>query len=358
MPIWLSNTCQIFNQHFFNTFTTMDSLTQIVLGAAVAEAVAGKKLGAKAALLGAIGGTIPDLDVFFTGLFHPLDAALVHRGISHSLLFAVVVSPVLAWLSHRLSKRRHDYRMWLWLWGLSIVTHPMLDMFTNYGTQFFWPLDARITFNTVFVIDPIYTVPFLLCLIVALFKKRTDPARRKWNNAGIIWSTGYLLIGVIIKLSIWSNVDSYPFADKPTREMVTPMPLTSFYWLIVTENKDSYQVGYKSVFGAFKREEVEVIPKNHALLKRLKWKGKDRAEQIRFLTNGYYSLRKSNDTLYCYDLRFGTTTQLTAGKVTAPLMGYGMIVDNGVVQKTFRLQRGNAFKAVNFGRYIDKVFGK
>ena len=41
----------------------MDSLTQIVLGASVAEASLGKKIGNKAIVLGALAGTIPDLDI-------------------------------------------------------------------------------------------------------------------------------------------------------------------------------------------------------------------------------------------------------------------------------------------------------
>lgn len=337
----------------------MDSLTQIVLGAAVAEAVAGKKLGGKAALLGAVGGTIPDLDVFLTGMYHPFDGALVHRGFSHSLLFAVLASPVLAVVSHRLSKQRHTFRMWLLLWGLSIVTHPILDMFTNYGTQFLWPFDLRISFNSVFVIDPLYTVPFMVCLLVALFMKRTNPKRIKWNNAGLIWSTSYLIIGVCIKLSVLASASGYEKSgDSAIRKMVTPMPLTSFYWLIVLENKDHYTVSYKSLFAPFHPKDSEIIPKNHHLLKGLKWEGKDRTEQLKHLTNGYYTLKQSHDTLYCYDLRFGTTTMMTGKKISTPLMGYGMIVDNNVVQKTFRLARGSAFKEVNFGYYSEKVFGK
>jgi len=43
----------------------MDSLTQIVLGGAIGELVAGRKMGNRAVLWGAIAGTIPDLNVFF-----------------------------------------------------------------------------------------------------------------------------------------------------------------------------------------------------------------------------------------------------------------------------------------------------
>ena len=42
----------------------MDLLTHIVLGAACGKIVLGKKVGNKALLFGAIGGTIKDLDVF------------------------------------------------------------------------------------------------------------------------------------------------------------------------------------------------------------------------------------------------------------------------------------------------------
>ena len=74
----------------------MDSLTQIVLGGAVAELVAGKKMGNKAIIWGAIAGTIPDLDVFLRAFYHPIDAALLHRGFSHSILFSIIFGPLLA----------------------------------------------------------------------------------------------------------------------------------------------------------------------------------------------------------------------------------------------------------------------
>lgn len=170
----------------------MDSLTQIVLGAAVAEAVAGKQLGIKAALFGGIAGTIPDLDVFLRSFYNPLEAALVHRGFSHSLLFALIAGPTLAYLSNLLQKAKLGFKKWFWLWFLAIVTHPLLDIFTNYGTQFLWPFSPRITFNTVFVIDPLYTLPFLFFLVGALFMKRNSSRRRRWNWIGIGYSSLYL----------------------------------------------------------------------------------------------------------------------------------------------------------------------
>lgn len=65
----------------------MDSLTQIVLGAAVGEAVLGKKVGNKAMLYGAIAGTIPDLDVLARNFVDTVTATEWHRGFSHSIFF-------------------------------------------------------------------------------------------------------------------------------------------------------------------------------------------------------------------------------------------------------------------------------
>jgi inner membrane protein len=44
----------------------MDSLTQLVLGASVSEAVMQNKVGRKATLWGAIVGTLPDFRCFYT----------------------------------------------------------------------------------------------------------------------------------------------------------------------------------------------------------------------------------------------------------------------------------------------------
>ena len=82
----------------------MDSLTQIVLGAAVGEVVLGRKVGNKAMLWGAIAGTIPDLDVYQSLLFDSLRATELHRGFSHSIVFSVLFTPIIAWLIKKKEK--------------------------------------------------------------------------------------------------------------------------------------------------------------------------------------------------------------------------------------------------------------
>ena len=337
----------------------MDSLTQIILGAAVGEAVGGRRMGNKAAMWGAIGGTIPDLDVFLRSLTNPIDGALLHRGFSHSIVFAVLVAPIMAFLLYRLYKRRFEYKLWFWLAFGSIITHPMLDIFTNYGTQFFWPFDLRLTFNSVFVVDPLYTLPFGLLLLVVLFFRRENIWRKRLNYTGIIYSSLYLLWCVVVKLTILNKSDEYfkSAGLESKNTVVTPMPFTSFYWMMLTESDSNYCIGYKSLFYDFNPNDIEIIKKNHQPLDDLKWKDKNHTETFKFLTNGYYTTQWKSDTLELFDLRFGTTTMFTDKKLKLPLFGYGMIVDkHRVVNKTIALRKEDMWEHVNFDSYLDKIF--
>ena len=99
----------------------MDSLTQIVLGAACGEVALGKKIGNKALLFGAIGGTIPDLDVFVgSWLFqNEIDSMAFHRGFMHSIVFAIIAALALGYLIHwfyNTGKRKGSTTRKDWIW--------------------------------------------------------------------------------------------------------------------------------------------------------------------------------------------------------------------------------------------------
>ncbi len=83
----------------------MDSLTHIVLGAAIGELMAGRKLGKKALLIGAIANSLPDID-FVASMWMPTAQDVwAHRGLTHSLVFVLVMTPLLAWLAMHASGR-------------------------------------------------------------------------------------------------------------------------------------------------------------------------------------------------------------------------------------------------------------
>ncbi|MEQ3662803.1 MAG: metal-dependent hydrolase, partial [Flavobacterium sp.] len=143
----------------------MDSFTQIVLGIATAELVAGKKLQNKTFLYGAILGTIPDLDIIVGKFMNDVDGVAIHRGLSHSLLFFVFLAPVLGFLISKLERTKIDFKSASWMAFWCFVTHVLLDMFTSWGTQILWPFDYRFALKTIFVIDPLYTIPLLVSLL-------------------------------------------------------------------------------------------------------------------------------------------------------------------------------------------------
>ena len=235
----------------------MDSLTQVVLGGAVGEAVLGKKVGNKAVVWGAVAGTVPDLDVFAGALLNPVAQADFHRGLSHSLVFSIVVAPLLGAIISRIHKKEGlGWRPWAWLafWGL--VTHPLLDMFTTWGTEFFWPFsNAKIAFNSVFVVDPLYTLPFLGCLIAVLFMRRDSKRRRIVNWIGIGWSCAYLCVGLVNK-SVARGVFEGEMAQREIKTehyMTRPTPFNGLLWGMVAREGDTFWLGYHSLPGGSDR---------------------------------------------------------------------------------------------------------
>ncbi len=159
----------------------MDPISQALLGGVVAHAAAGRKLGLRAAGWGALAGAFPDIDVAF-GLFADDIAHLqLHRGITHSLFFGPFVGSVVGWLFWRrdkLSKARlkvepGSLSSWLAVFVFALLSHPLLDACTPYGTQLLAPFsDARFAWHAVPIIEPIYTAILLLGILLLRYAGR------------------------------------------------------------------------------------------------------------------------------------------------------------------------------------------
>ncbi|PID65935.1 MAG: hydrolase [Gammaproteobacteria bacterium] len=169
----------------------MDSITQVLLGSAVAAGVAPQGYRKRAILTGAVLGTLPDLDVFMH-YASDVDNFTHHRGFSHSLLLLPIVALVLLPLLRRFYRAITWGRLYL-LIVLPLVTHPMLDALTAYGTQLFYPIGVSPTFfASIFIIDPLYSLWLLAGVILYLF----SPRLRWANSAALIISTLYLGLGI------------------------------------------------------------------------------------------------------------------------------------------------------------------
>src|ERR1043166_219021 len=249
----------------------MDSLTHVVLGAAIGEAVLGKKIGRKAMLWGALADTIPDFDVFaaYCGTT-PAQQLLVHRGITHSFFFMLIMAPLLGWLwSKWFRKSEVPMKSWTWLFFLGMFTHVLLDSISAYGTGWFEPFSSyRVSFNTIFVADPFYTLPFLICVVVAIIAKNGSPKRQKWNRWGLYLSCLYLLFTIVNKWHVHGimkrSLDEQQIAyDDFT---VTPTALNNFLWMGYTHDGKGAYIGYYSVFDKTENVSYTYHKRNDSLL--------------------------------------------------------------------------------------------
>lgn len=288
----------------------MDSISQIALGAATGEIATGKKAGNKALIWGAVGGTIPDLDVLAAPFLDPISNLVFHRGFTHSFWFAFLMAPVLGFLLFQFYKKRSpevSYKDWTLLFFLSLFTHPLLDCFTTWGTQFFYPFsDYRVAFNTIFVVDPFYTVPFIICLGILAFLKRNSNKRRILNTIALSVSTLYLAFTVWNKFQVDHYFEKSLDKRKANIEsfMSAPTPMNNLLWYATAQSEDSIWVGYQSILDKDRANiTFQTFNRNLHLGKSIK---ADKAYQIlRHVSNDFYILRKAENGVYFYDLRFG-----------------------------------------------------
>lgn len=334
----------------------MDSLTQVVLGAGVAELSLGKKIGNKAQLWGAIIGTIPDLDVLGRFWQSEYEALLAHRGFSHAICTYLFLAPALGWLLHRLYKGKDDTTFWDWTqlaWWV-LFTHAILDSFTNWGTQLFWPFDhARVAFNNIFVVDPLYTLPFLVCVIVVMFHKRSNPNRHRWNNLGLILSSLYMVFTLVNKVAVDRVIEDNLAAQgiSTIQYSTYPTPFNNVLWYGVAESKEAFHVGYYSILDENPVVTFRALPKNHHLLER---EGNEAfLHCMEWVSKGYHQLEMQNDTLLWHDLRFGLMElEATPGKQPAYPFTFKIVEKEGKMIDLIQEQPNQ----VDFGEVFSRLW--
>jgi len=285
----------------------MDSFTQVLLGIATAELCAGKKLQRKTFLYGAILGTLPDLDVVIGQFMNPVDGVAIHRGLSHSILFFLLLSPILGWLITKIERDKISFasatKMVFWC----LLTHVLLDLFTSWGTQIFWPLPDRIALKTIFVIDPLYTIPLLIFLILAWRKKDDFISRKKYVLIGVYLSSFYLLITCSLKLYALHQFDKALKTQNIAYDdlIVKPTAFNCILWNANIATKDAYFLGDYSLFDtqsiSFKKH-----PKNNTLAQQLA--GNSDFEKLKVISEGWFIVTKIENQFYFNDLRFGLLT--------------------------------------------------
>lgn len=282
----------------------MDSLSQLALGAAVGVAVMGRRTALwKAALWGGVCGTLPDLDAFIEH-GDPISNMTLHRAESHALFWLTLASPLLAGLIARLHGELDRFRgWWLAVW-LALVTHPLLDAMTVYGTQLALPFSNHpYGVGSIFIIDPLYTLPLLVGVVVALVAR--NERGRRWNLAGLALSTAYLGWGVLAQQQVQAVAAESARAQglQVERLLVTPTPFNSLLWRVVVVTPDGYHEGFRSLFDNGRGIAFTRFPRGEALYAELR--GAAPVERMAWFSRGFFKLSEDAGRVLLSDLRMG-----------------------------------------------------
>ncbi|MCU5786012.1 metal-dependent hydrolase [Alloalcanivorax marinus] len=277
----------------------MDSLTQAALGGALGGAVLGRRWGRGAVLAGAALATLPDLDV----LIDYGDAVAnfsEHRGFSHSLLILTPLALLLAFLLSRW-KTSVSFGRALAFTGLVLITHPLLDAFTTYGTQLWWPLGPPVALNSIFIIDPLYTLPLLVAVVIALIR---PPATRALA-LGLVLSSGYLLWSLVAQQWMTQRVERVlaerGIEDAPV--MVQPMPFSTFLWRATVMAPAARLEMVTGVFDGDGPLTVERFPRRPELERAAA--ALPDGQRLAWFTRGFLDYRRNGDRLVVTDVRLG-----------------------------------------------------
>jgi inner membrane protein len=279
----------------------MDSLSQIALGAAVSVAVFRRKQPVwQSALLGAVVGTLPDLDVLISH-GDPVSDMTYHRTESHALFYLTLISPLLAWLWLKISRKSDLFKTSLLAVWLVLVTHPLLDTLTIYGTQLGLPFtDYPFGSGSVFIIDPLYTVPLLLGTGLVLAGRRL-----RWNHIGLALGTAYLGFGLWAQQQVTTlALTQLPVAASNPQLLVTATPFNTLLWRLLLVEETQYFEGYYSLLDKTPVIEWQAYPRDAALLKQ--WQQQTAVARLNWFSHGFITLTKqSEQALLLTDLRMG-----------------------------------------------------
>lgn len=336
----------------------MDSITHIALGACVGEAFFGRGFGKKAMLWGALAQSAPDIDFLGAFWLSTDENLLAHRGFTHSILFALLISPVLALVAEKVHRPRNiRFSKWLLFFATEVFLHLLLDGFNNYGVGWFEPFSHyRISFNTIYVADPLFSIWAGIAIIMLFSQHSYHPRRRFWWRFGVFIPFLYLGICILNKVKIDSdlkeNLQQQHIAY--TRYFTTPAPFTNLLWYAVAGNDSGYHVGFRSVFDGIRQTDFTYFPRNDSLLKSVA--DHEALQHLIRFSQQFYTAEQWGDTLVFNDLRFG---QMMGWHNPKGKFVFHYIL-NHPEDNTLVVQRGRftGWNARVVGSYIQRIGGK
>jgi inner membrane protein len=287
----------------------MDSFTHLVLGGAIGAALAPAGQRRAAILAGAALNTVPDLDVLLLPLFtdDPVLLMTWHRSFLHSIFLLPLIGWLVWWVCRVRGKRVNSApARWFWLIQACLLSHPLMDACTVYGTSLLWPMQTPpAMWSLFFIIEPAFTLWLLLGCVIAWCSPK-KPLGRRGAIAGVALAA--LVIGVA-GASKW-KVDRE--ADRTLAAMglahaprfSTPMPFTTLLWRVVAMTPSGYVDAERSVF-----DEGPMVfrghPSNVQALEQAKAIGLPAVTRLDWFNHGFMRAQVQDGRLVLSDLRMG-----------------------------------------------------
>ena len=272
----------------------MDPISQGVIGATFAQQTTKKNTVLLASLLGFLSGLAPDLDVFIRSNQDPLLALEFHRQFTHSLLFIPFGGFICATVFYYLITKRKNmsFKDTYIFSTIGYATHGLLDSCTSYGTQLLWPFsDARIAWNTISIIDPLFTIPVLVLLVISLIKRN-----KFFSRLAILWIFFYCLLGVIQK----ERAEEIGIVNAKSRGHeilnldVKPSLGNLFLWKVMYSTKSKYYIDavrvgiHSKIYNGTSIDKLN-LKKSYPWLDYESQQAKD-IERFRWFSGGYIAL--------------------------------------------------------------------
>ena len=283
----------------------MDSVTQVLLGASIGVAVMGRRTALwKSALWGGVAGLLPDLDVL---LDHgdPILNMIRHRAESHALLLLTLFAFPMAWAVSRLHRQSQLYGRWWWALMLALVTHPLLDLMTIYGTQVFQPFsDEAYGLGSMFIIDPVYSLP-LLAGVVAALRVKTVGRALSINGWALAFSTAYLAWSALAQWGVTQHArQSLQAQGLPSQQLlVTPAPLSTLVWRVVALDGERFHEGFYALMDGGRTIRFVAHERGGALATQNA--EHPQLQRLARFTDGFFKVQRNKEHLVVTDLRMG-----------------------------------------------------
>lgn len=282
----------------------MDSITQAVLGAGIQAALLGRWQGRKALLYGAMLGTLPDLDVVID-YGDAVAQMTYHRGFSHSVFVLTGMALLIAWLARRWrpDPRYSGRRLFLTVW-LVLITHVLLDALTSYGTQLLWPLSTPpVAWSSIFIIDPLYTLPLLIAVVVTGISGFGE-GRQRWHYWALGLSSLYLVFTLAGKQMAERRVHQALQAHGivPEGLFSTPTPFNALLWRVLVLDGERY---YETLVGWFDNQPPTLQPLPRGTVWRTQLADSPQHARLEWFSRGVLRYDRFGDQLVVTDLRMG-----------------------------------------------------